>query len=82
MGNDQQPGFASLTPEQLEKLKQLEGELGDVYVLAYEQPPQPAHLDEEKLHALQEAERELEGVVLVAYRKPSHRETITADSPR
>jgi hypothetical protein len=60
--------IADLPPGSLEKLKSLERELGDVYVIAYDEPLMPARLNEQQMAALQRAESEI-GVCLVAYRK-------------
>ncbi len=61
--------IASLTPEQEQRLKSLEQELGNVYLIAYEQPLTPAHLSDDQLDKVQDLERQIPGVVLVAYRK-------------
>ena len=67
---DRTPRFASLTPDQEQKLHDLEKDLGDVYVLAYEPSLVPARLADEKIQEIQETEKDLGGVVLVAYQKP------------
>jgi hypothetical protein len=61
--------LATLTPEEEQKLRQVEDDLGDVYVIAYEKPLEPAPLDDGKLRKLQQAEAEMPGLILVAYRK-------------
>ena len=58
---------ASLSPEQIEKLKALEEQLGAV-VVAYEQNYRFASLTEDQIALLQEAERDL-GVTLLAYKE-------------
>lgn len=70
MVNGQRLRFAELTSEQQQTVRAVEQELGEVYVIAYEQEPVPAPLAEEELEKLQEAEQKMPGVVLVAYRKP------------
>lgn len=62
------PQMAQLTPQQLARVQQLEQQLGEVYVVAYQAPLLPAELTAQQLQALQSAEREL-GACLVAYRK-------------
>ncbi|NLC58742.1 MAG: hypothetical protein GX774_18055 [Armatimonadetes bacterium] len=69
MTEEQKQRLASLTPDQERKIKEIEDSLGDVYVIAYEQPLVPAHLEESELQVLQQAEEELPGIVLVAYQK-------------
>jgi hypothetical protein len=64
-----QPKIAMLGKEQVEKVRKLEEELGDVYVVAYEKPLRPAKLTDEQLAKLQAAEKEMEGVYLVVYEK-------------
>ena len=66
---DGKPKFAKLSPDQEQTLQDLEKDLGEVYVIAYEQPPAPARLADDALEMLQDAERKMPGVVLVAYRK-------------
>lgn len=68
-GDGKRPSFASLTPEQEQKLHDLEKQLGNVYVIAYEQPLVPARLADDEMELLQDAEKKMPGVVLVAYRK-------------
>lgn len=70
MTEEQKRRLASLTPDQEQKVREVEQALGDVYVIAYEQPLVPAHLEEDELRTLQQAESELPGIVLVAYQKP------------
>jgi hypothetical protein len=56
---------ASLSPEQIRKLKELEEKLGTI-VVAYQQKYRFADLTDEQVALLQEAERDL-GVTLLAY---------------
>lgn len=58
--------FARLSDEQLEAVRELEGNLG-VVLLAYTQPLIPAELTDEQLAALKKAEQTMPGVCLVAY---------------
>ena len=69
MTEEQMAKLATLTPEEEQKLHDVEGELGDVYLIAYERPLVPAPLDDGELAKLQEAEKQMPGIVLVAYRK-------------
>ena len=59
---------ASLRPEAVSKVQEVEKKLGGVYVIAYEHPVQPATLSPAQLAELAKVEEEL-GVCLVAYRK-------------
>jgi hypothetical protein len=59
--------LATLSPEQLQKLRDLERELG-TYVLAYTRPLTPAQLSREQVAKVQALERKF-GLCLVAYRK-------------
>lgn len=69
MSDRQTSRFATLTQVQEDKLKEVEAELKNVYVIAYEKPLEPARLTEDQLEKLQEAEHDMPGVVLVAYGK-------------
>ena len=69
MTEEQMAKLASLTPEEEQKLHQVEGEIGDVYVIAYEKPLEPAALEDGELEKLQQAEKQMPGLILVAYRK-------------
>jgi len=59
--------YAHLKKDQINKLQELEKELGKV-VIAYEPEPTFARLSEEQLKRVQEVEQEL-GLILVAYKK-------------
>ena len=69
MTDGQMPRIASLGAEEEKLLRDVEKQLGNVYVIAYEQPLVPARLADDELEVLQEAEQKMPGVVLVAYRK-------------
>jgi hypothetical protein len=57
---------ASLSPQAVSKLEQIEHQLGAVVVVAYEKPVVPAKLSADQLAVLKKAEAEM-GVCLVAY---------------
>ena len=57
---------ANVSPEELNKIRALEAEIGKV-VVAVEPPPQVAKLTREQLNQLRQIEQEM-GVVMVAYR--------------
>lgn len=59
-----------LSAEAEQKVRELERTLGNVYVIAYDQPVIPAALNRDQVSELERVEREL-GVFLVAYEKPS-----------
>ncbi len=63
------PQIAHLDRDKLQKVEDLERQLGGAIVIAYDQPVVPAELTPEQVAILQRLEREL-GVCLVAYRKP------------
>jgi hypothetical protein len=58
-------GIAKLDESKMQRLKQLEEELGTP-ILAVQEICHWTNLDEDRLHKLQEAEKEL-GLVLLAY---------------
>ena len=66
--------LAALSPDAVQKVKQLEARLGDAYVIAYEgadidaQPLPPANLDSDQVAEVTRAEQAL-GVCLIAYKK-------------
>jgi hypothetical protein len=59
---------ARLSPDALSRVQALEKQLGNVYLIAYDQPAAPARLSDEQLQAIQELERDL-GRCLIAYQK-------------
>lgn len=59
--------YARLNKDQINKLQELEKEIGKV-VIAYEPATPYANLSEEQLKQLQQIEQDL-GVTLVAYKK-------------
>lgn len=61
--------YASLSPDEEQVLHEIEDDLGNVYVIAYDQPLMPARLSDEQLQQLREAENKMHDKVLVAYRK-------------
>ncbi|HOM81896.1 MAG TPA: hypothetical protein PLU39_13545 [Armatimonadota bacterium] len=69
MTDEQLAQLATLTPEEERRLREVEDEMGDVYLIAYEKPLVPAPLDEEKLRRLQDVEREMPGRIVVAYKR-------------
>ena len=69
MTDEQLAQLATLTPEEERRLREVEDEMGDVYLIAYEKPLVPAPLDEEKLRRLQDGEREMPGRIVVAYKR-------------
>ncbi|HHX39910.1 MAG TPA: hypothetical protein GX715_08095 [Armatimonadetes bacterium] len=69
MTDEQMAQLATLTPEEELRLREVEEEMGDVYLIAYEQPLVPALLDEERVRRLQEVEKEMPGRIVVAYKK-------------
>jgi hypothetical protein len=58
--------FASLSPEQVARVHQLEKKLGAL-VVAYKTPLRPALLSNEQIAELRELEKAMPGVCLVAY---------------
>ena len=62
-----EPKIAQLGRQQVERVQELERELGGVFVVAYERPLRPAKLTDEQVAKLQAAEDETGGVYLVAY---------------
>jgi hypothetical protein len=61
------PGIAKLTKAQMNKVQDLEGELG-VILLAHEKMPALSELSREEMKVLKDAEKKL-GMTLVAYRR-------------
>ena len=58
--------FASLSPEQVARVNQIEKKLGAL-VVAYKTPLRPALLSNEQIAELRELEKAMPGVCLVAY---------------
>jgi len=58
--------FASLSPEQVAKVRQLEKKLG-AFVVAYNTPLRPAPLSDDQLAELMQLEKAMPGICLVAY---------------
>ena len=69
MTEQAEPKVAMLGKDEVERVRHLEEELGEVFVVAYEKPLRPAKLSDEQLAKLQGAEAEMGGVYLVAYEK-------------
>ena len=67
MTQQPEPKIAQLGRQQVERVQELERDLGDVFVVAYEKPLRPAKLTDEQLAKLQAAEEKTGGVYLVAY---------------
>ena len=61
------PGFANLTSEQLQKVQDLEENLG-VILIVHEKVPVLSDLSRDEVRTLQEMERKM-GITLVAYRQ-------------
>ncbi len=59
--------LASLSPEALAKVQDLEQKLGGICVVAYQKPIAPAPLSDQQVKMLQQAEKDI-GACLVAYR--------------
>ena len=69
MADQPAPKIAMLGKDEVEKVRHLEEDLGDIFVVAYEKPLRPAQLADDQIAKLQAAEKEMEGVYLVAYEK-------------
>ena len=63
-----EPRIASLSPTEVAKLETVERKIGNVYVIAYDEPLTPAQLSADQVKLLQQAEQEL-GKCLVAYQQ-------------
>ena len=59
--------YAKLSEAEVEKIRDLEAELGRVFLLAVEKPPEFAELKKDQLAKIQKLEKELD-VRLVAYK--------------
>jgi len=59
--------YAKLSEAEVEKIRDLEAELGRVLLLAVEKPPEFAELKKDQLAKIQKLEKELD-VRLVAYK--------------
>ena len=66
-GGEDMCRYAKLSEVEIQKVRDLETELGRVCLLAVEKPPELAELDKEQLAKIQKLEKEL-GVRLVAYK--------------
>ena len=67
MTEQRQVEFASLAPEQVARVQELEEKVGAL-VLAYKTPLEPAPLSDDQLAMLRAMEKEMPGICLVAYK--------------